>query len=65
MPNVLFIYAVLCFMVAYMGRKTKLGMLRTLLLSFLLTPPIVLIYLLLFAALEQEGKPTIDRLRGR
>jgi len=41
-------------MVAYLGRKTKLGFVRSLLLSFLLTPVMVLVYLLLFASLYNE-----------
>jgi hypothetical protein len=63
MPNALIIYSALCLMVAYMGRKSKLGILRTLLLSFLLTPLLMLIYLLLFAVIEQEGKTGSDRTR--
>lgn len=56
MLNALLIYAALCLMVGYLGRKTRLGMTRSLLLAFLLTPVVVLIYLLLFASLEHERK---------
>lgn len=55
MSNALIIYTALCLMVAYLGRKTKMGFVRSLLLSFLLTPIIILIYLLLFASIEGEG----------
>lgn len=55
MPNALLIYATLCVMVGYLGRKTRLGFVRSLLLSVLLTPLIILVYLLLFASLEGEA----------
>lgn len=61
MSNVLLIYIVLSLVVAYLGRKSRLGMMRSLLLSFLLTPFIVFIYLLLFASLDKEGQSRSDR----
>jgi len=62
MSNVLLIYLVLCLVVGYFGRKSRLGMMRSLLLSFLLTPFIIFIYLLLFASLDEERrKPGSDR----
>ena len=64
MSNALVIYVVLCLMVGYLGRKTRLGATRSLLLSFLLTPLIMLIYLLLFASLEKEQGSDTDRMRG-
>lgn len=56
MSNALIIYVVLCFVVGYLGRKSKLGMTRSMLLSFLLTPLIIFVYLLLFASIDNEGK---------
>jgi len=61
MPNVLLIYIVLCFVVGYLGHKSRLGVLRSVLLSFLLTPFIIFIYLLLFASLDEEKKSRSDR----
>lgn len=41
------IYLLLCLLVAYRGRKTKIGYFGTLLLSILLTPVVVFIALLI------------------
>lgn len=57
MSNALVIYVVLCLVVGFLGRHTRLGALRSTLLSFLLTPLVMFIYLLLFAAME---KPESD-----
>lgn len=65
MSNALVIYIVLCLVVGYLGRKSKLGAMRSLLLSFLLTPLVIFVYLLLFATLEGEEKPVVDRTRSR
>lgn len=63
MSNVLLIYIVLSLVVSYLGRKSRLGMMRSLLLSFLLTPFIIFIYLLLFASLDEEKRRSnSDRL---
>ena len=56
MSNALVIYVVLCLMVAFLGRHARLGFMRSLLLAFLLTPLIMMIYLLLFAAIEPHSK---------
>jgi hypothetical protein len=56
MSNALVIYVVLCLMVAFLGRHARLGFMRSLLLAFLLTPLIMMIYLLLFAAIEPRSK---------
>ncbi|HEY0844893.1 MAG TPA: hypothetical protein VGE12_05970 [Noviherbaspirillum sp.] len=63
MSNALVIYMVLCLVVGYLGRKSKLGMMRSLLMSVLLTPLVMFIYLLLFASIENE--PRSDRQGGR
>lgn len=54
MSNALVIYLVLCLIVGFLGRRTRLGMTRSTLLSFLLTPLIMFIYLLLFAATAED-----------
>jgi hypothetical protein len=64
MPNALFIYVVLCLVVGYLGRKSRLGMVRSLLLSLLLTPLIIFIYLLLFATIDGESRSGTNRPRG-
>lgn len=60
MPIAFTIYFILCLLVAFLARKSKLGSLRTLLLAFLLTPLIAFIYVLLFAALEDKRAPVSD-----
>ncbi len=57
MPIAFFIYLVLCLLVAFIARKSKLGSLRTLLVAFLLTPLVAFIYVLLFSAIEDKSKP--------
>ncbi len=63
MSNALVIYVVLCVMVAVLGRHARLGFLRSLLLSFLLTPLVMMIYLLLFAAIEPHRKSDADKMQ--
>lgn len=63
MSNALIIYIVLCLVVGYLGRKSKLGMMRSLLLSVLLTPIVIFIYLLLFASIENEARS--EHQKGR
>lgn len=65
MSNALIIYVVLCLVVGYLGRRTKLGMTRSILLSFLLTPLIIFIYLLLFASIEGQPKADLAPPRER
>jgi hypothetical protein len=53
-------------MVGFLSRKSRVGFLRATLLSFLLTPTVFLIYLLLFASLETNGDAAVrDRASGR
>lgn len=56
MPVAFLIYLVLCFLVAFIARKSKLGSLRTLVVAFLLTPLVAFIYVLLFAAIDDKSK---------
>lgn len=56
MSNALIIYVVLCLVVGYLGRRTRLGAMRSILLSFLLTPLVIFIYLLLFASMEGQAR---------
>ncbi|WP_202758402.1 hypothetical protein [Delftia acidovorans] len=60
MSNAFLIYLILCLIVSFIGRRTRLGWMRTLVLAFMLTPLVAFIYLLLFASLQAE-----DRLGGR
>jgi RsiW-degrading membrane proteinase PrsW (M82 family) len=56
MPIAFSIYFVLCLLVAFIARKSKLGSLRTLVVAFLLTPLVAFIYVLLFAAIDDKSK---------
>jgi hypothetical protein len=59
MPHALTLYLILALVVGYLGRRTRLGALRSFMLSILLTPLIVFIYLLLFAAIDGEARPKV------
>ncbi|MEC4720703.1 hypothetical protein RY831_16185 [Noviherbaspirillum sp. CPCC 100848] len=65
MSNALVIYIVLCLVVGFLGRKSRLGMMRSILMSFLLTPLIMFVYLLLFASMDNEARSVVERSRGR
>ena len=56
MPIAFLIYVVLCLLVAFIARKSKLGSLRTLVVAFLLTPLVAFIYVLLFASIDDKSK---------
>ena len=49
-------YLVLCLMVAILGRRTRLGFYRSLLFSIMVTPIVIMLYLLLFATVEAETR---------
>lgn len=53
MPMALFVYLVFCFIVGFLSRRSNVGFVRGVLLSFLLTPTVVLVYLVLFASIEK------------
>lgn len=55
-PILIFAYMVLCFMVAILGRKTRLGFFRSFLFSIMLTPFLIMLYLLIFTTLESEAR---------
>lgn len=65
MPVAFMIYVVLCLLVAFLGRRSKLGALRTMLLAFLLTPLVAFVYLLLFASLDDKSEKLADRAHER
>lgn len=56
MSNAFLIYLVLCLVVSFLGRRTRLGWVRTLVVSFMLTPLVAFVYLLLFASLQAEDR---------
>ncbi len=51
MPYALTLYFVLCFLVAYYGRRTKLGFIGMLCASIFFTPMICFVILLLLSAI--------------
>lgn len=51
---ILVVYLSLCIMVAFLGRKTKLGFFRGFLFSFMLTPLAMMLYLLIFTTLTHD-----------
>jgi hypothetical protein len=48
-------YLVLCFMVALLGRRSRLGFFRGFLFSIMLTPFLITLYLLIFMSMESEA----------
>lgn len=54
MSNAFLIYLILCLVVSFLGRRTRLGWVRTLVVAVMLTPLVAFIYLLLFASLQAE-----------
>lgn len=55
-PIIIVVYLILCFMVAILGRKTRLGFFRSFLFSLMLTPFLIMLYLLIFMTLESEAR---------
>ena len=55
-PIVIFSYLVLCLMVALLGRRTRLGFFRSLLYSIMLTPFLIMLYLLIFTTIDTEAR---------
>lgn len=49
-------YLVLCVMVAILGRRTRLGFYRSLLFSIMVTPVVIMLYLLVFATVDAEAR---------
>lgn len=47
-------YLILCFMVALLGRSSRLGFFRSFLYSILLTPLLIALYLLIFSTVDSE-----------
>lgn len=55
-PIIIFAYLTLCLMVAMLGRRTRLGFFRSLLYSVMLTPFLIMLYLLIFTTIETEAR---------
>ena len=55
-PLIIAGYLTICFMVAMLGYKTRLGFFRSFLFSILLTPFLVTLFLLILSTLEPEAK---------
>lgn len=49
-------YLSLCLMIGILGRRTRLGFFRSFLFSIIVTPLVILLYLLLFAAVDAEAQ---------
>lgn len=50
----LVIYLALCLMVALLGRRTRLGFFRGFVFCVMLTPFVVMLYLLIFTTLDRQ-----------
>lgn len=49
-------YLLLCVMVAVLGRRSRLGFFRCLLFSVMLTPFVIMLYLLIFGSVEERAR---------
>ena len=49
-------YLSLCLMLGILGRRTRLRFFRSFLFSIIVTPLVILLYLLLFAAVDAEAQ---------
>ena len=49
-------YLSLCLMIGILGRRTRLTFFRSFLFSIIVTPLVILLYLLLFAAVDAEAQ---------
>lgn len=56
MPLSAIAYLALCLMIGILGRRTRLGFFRSFLFSIVVTPVVIMLYLLLFAAVEAEAQ---------
>jgi len=59
------VYLVLCLMVGIFGMGTQLGFFRTVFFSIMVTPFVVMVYLLLFAKLDAEKEREREQARKR
>ncbi len=55
-PLTVIFYLCLCIMIGILGRRTRLGFFRSLLFSIIVTPVVIMLYLLLFAAVDAEAQ---------
>ena len=55
-PLTAIFYLCLCIMIGILGRRTRLGFFRSLLFSIIVTPVVIMLYLLLFAAVDAEAQ---------
>ena len=56
MMPVAIVYLTLCFFVGILGRRSRLGFFRSFLFSIMVTPFVVMLCLLLFAAVDAEER---------
>lgn len=64
-PLAAIVYLVLCLMVGIFGSRTQLGFFRSIFFSVMVTPFVVMVYLLLFAKLDAEREREREREKER
>ena len=57
-------YLTLCLMTGILGRRTRLGFFRSFLFSIMLTPIVVMLYMLLFASMVAEAREKEGTKKG-
>ena len=57
-------YLSLCLMIGILGRRTRLGFFRGFLYSIIVTPVVIMLYLLLFATMNAEAQQETRKAGG-
>ncbi len=63
-PLVAIFYLCLCIMIGILGRRTRLGFSRSFLFSIIVTPVVISLYLLLFAAVDAQAQEEESKKGG-
>ena len=63
-PLTIVAYLVLCLMMGILGRRTRLGFFRSLLFSIMVTPLVIMLYLLLLATVDADARRKEEAKEG-
>lgn len=63
-PATAIAYLTLCFLMGILGRRTRLGFFRSFLFSIMVTPIVIMLYLLMFGATEAEARARDEANKG-
>ena len=63
-PATAIAYLTLCFLMGILGRRTRLGFFRSFLFSIMVTPIVIMLYLLMFGATEAGARARDEANKG-